>query len=84
MTMIGSQIRETLAEAGIEYYYRSNFHTVVLLNDGKFEIWFRNNNHAGYTIEVEGVGYEFGCSLSPAHDPGLHAKVMKDYYSEVT
>jgi hypothetical protein len=59
---IGSQIRETLEEAEMVFvgYLGEDKTTIVLKNDlGEQEIWGLNNDHAGYTIEVEGMGYEF-------------------------
>ena len=57
---IGSQLRETLKESGYKLIGRQP--GMILLEDsiGKREIWYANNYHAGYTIQVGRWGYEFG------------------------
>lgn len=64
---IGSQYRETLEESGyvlarepelVDYGIEAG--GVVLISpDGIAELWVKHDHHAGYTIEVQGVGYEF-------------------------
>jgi hypothetical protein len=56
---IGSQYRETLAESGYKLVTRFPG-AVVLEDDGKREIWYANDDHAGYTVQVGRWGYEFG------------------------
>jgi hypothetical protein len=52
MKKIGSQIRVTLKEAG---------YTFIRPNNGEpAEMWYANNHHAGYTIQIGRWGYEFG------------------------
>lgn len=60
---IGSQLRETLAESGYKLIGRRPGE--VLLEPPDFpasprEVWYANNDHAGYTIQVGRWGYEFG------------------------
>ncbi len=60
---IGSQYRETLKKAGYRLVARRPGQ--VLLEDvvtGKREVWYANNQHSGYTIQVGRWGYEFGRS----------------------
>ena len=58
---IGSQYRETLEESGMEVYQGPNEDGEILLTDdeGNIEVWFQHDDHAGYTIEIDGMGYEF-------------------------
>jgi hypothetical protein len=66
---IGSQFRETLEETDYKVvsHVKSNPHisgdrdTVVLqdTDTGVQELWVANNDHAGWTVEIDGVGYEF-------------------------
>jgi hypothetical protein len=60
MKKIGSQTRETLKESGYKLIQK-NKDEVILQDkeDGHFEIWAKNNHHAGYTIDIKGVGYEY-------------------------
>jgi hypothetical protein len=53
MKIIGSQHREILKESG--YKLVGRFHRVVILEDpadGHKELWYANDSHAGYTIQV--------------------------------
>lgn len=64
MRKIGSQTRETLEESGYHFvgYLGKGEDTILLqANDdsSQQEIWGMNNDHAGYTIEFNGVGFEF-------------------------
>ena len=65
---IGSQYRETLAESG--YKLVGRYPGAVILEDeeGKREIWYANDDHAGYTVQVGRWGYEFGADYH-AHAP---------------
>lgn len=57
---IGSQFRQTLKQAGYTLVKRISSEEVVLANeDGNHEVWFKNDHSAGWTIEINGVGYEF-------------------------
>ncbi len=60
MKHIGSQTRETLKESGHKLV--SKLEGVVILEnpEGKKEVWYANDHHAGYTIQVGRWGYEFG------------------------
>lgn len=63
----GSQYRETLSEAGYTLATRPELvdygieagGLVLLDPDGIPELWVAHDDHAGYTIEVDGTGYEF-------------------------
>lgn len=67
MRQTGSQTRETLREAGYDLHQRINSKEVVLLSDaGQLELWVANDHHFGYTIEIDGVGYEYISSVSAA------------------
>ena len=62
MRQIGSQRRETLEESGMEVYQGPNEDGEILLRDiedGNIELWVQHDDNAGYTIEVNGIGYEF-------------------------
>jgi hypothetical protein len=59
----GSQYRETLAESGYELLGFEDAKATAILRDpdsGEEALWYRNDQHAGYTIEIQGVGYEYG------------------------
>lgn len=64
MQQIGSQLRETLREAGLRLVGRPDNDSVILYdpNTELFELWVKNDHHAGYTIEIDGCGYEFARS----------------------
>lgn len=66
MRQIGSQRRETLEEAGYILHKRISTTEVILMDTDslKMELWFVHECNPGYTIEVEGVGYEFARSVS--------------------
>jgi len=60
MKTIGSQKRELLAESGYVLIEKKGRAVLLRESDGdKVEEWHRNDHHAGYTIEIDGVGYEF-------------------------
>lgn len=60
MRTIGSQKRETLKESGYTFISDLGNNEVCLSDEnGKLELWVANDDHAGYTIEIDGVGYEF-------------------------
>lgn len=60
---IGSQIRDTLKESGYRVVKRLSSKRVILKEIGQedqhCEEWFANDHHAGYTIEINGIGYEY-------------------------
>mgnify|MGYP003394488934 CR=1 FL=1 len=67
MKIIGSQHRETLKESG--YKLAGRLKGAVILQDilsGNKELWYANNDHAGYTIQVGRWGYEFGMDYKEA------------------
>lgn len=58
---IGSQFRETMAEANYELVARIDEDEVILKDRtlGTEELWVRHDDYAGWTLEIDGVGYEF-------------------------
>lgn len=73
MKRIGSQTRETLDEAGYKFlgYLGDDKETIVIQANGnptQKEIWVMRDDHAGYTIEFEGVGFEFVRNYKPQRD----------------
>jgi hypothetical protein len=71
ITKRGSQNREPLSESG---YHLKGWITlgvaVLQANDDETqqEVWFANDDHAGYTIEIDSVGYEFARDYRPEKD----------------
>jgi hypothetical protein len=65
---IGSQYRETLAQAGYRVHERLNHQEVILeeISSGKFELWVLSDDHSGWVIEIDGKGYEFVRDYHPA------------------
>lgn len=63
MKQIGSQIRETLEDSGCQFHRRINSEEVILIEDGQFQLWAKNDHHSGYVIEIDGIGYEFCSSI---------------------
>jgi hypothetical protein len=62
MKRIGSQTRETLKESGYKLAGRPGKGQVILEDEtGKKELWYANDCHSGYTVQVGRWGYEFGC-----------------------
>ena len=62
ITSIGSQNREPLNESGYHMHKRISRKEIILEKDdipGDYELWYKNDNHAGYVIVVDGAGYEF-------------------------
>jgi hypothetical protein len=66
---IGSQYRETLAEAGYTFIRWEGgeedpkAEAIIADADGKQERWVRCDDSAGWTVEIERIGYEFVHSL---------------------
>ena len=70
MKKIGSQTRETLAESGYRLLRRVDKDTIILQANGdpdQQEFWFKHDDHAGYTIEIDGVGYEYARDVLSQH-----------------
>ena len=58
---IGSQNREKIEDTEYEVY-RVCAHGEVILHDtemNRYEVWAKNDNFAGYVLEINGIGYEF-------------------------
>jgi hypothetical protein len=67
----GSQSREKLEESGYGLVGYLDQETIVLQANGdleQVEIWGLCDDHAGYTIEVDGKGYEFVRDYKPQLD----------------
>jgi hypothetical protein len=61
---IGSQKREPLSESGYELIKMSRKEVILKDRDsGKQELWVKNDDYAGYVIEINGKGYEFVRSI---------------------
>lgn len=58
---IGSQYRETLAQAGYRVHERLNSQEVILeeISSGDLELWTLKDDFAGWVVEIDGKGYEF-------------------------
>lgn len=55
---IGSQNREKIEDTS--YKIRAKRGKLVSLECGSHrEVWAKNDHHAGYTLEIDGIGYEF-------------------------
>lgn len=72
MKKLGSQTRATLAESGMKLVNRPCPGVVILRPKdgiGPDEVWYANNHHAGYTIQVGRWGYEYGrdCENKPSY-----------------
>ena len=62
MRTIGSQIRATLKEAGLILVEIDRENKTAILYDSeteKEELWSEQDDFAGFTVEINGVGYEF-------------------------
>ncbi len=57
----GSQNRESLEHAGYDLVSRKGGREVILKDKetGKYELWGKKDDFAGYTIDINGTGYEF-------------------------
>jgi hypothetical protein len=65
---IGSQNREKIEETEYEVFHIENEYAILKDKEtGKLEAWFANDHHAGYTIEINGIGYEFASSSISVH-----------------
>lgn len=61
----GSQTRDTLAGAGLTVRdLFKNGDAYLKDESGKVELWHKNDNFAGYVIEINGEGYEFVRTVS--------------------
>lgn len=60
MKTIRSQRRITLDEAGYEVH-NLGMETAILRDKdtGKLELFVKNDDYAGWVVEINGVGYEF-------------------------
>lgn len=62
MRKFGSQTRETLEEAGYTLVALSSDASEAILfgiDTNIKELWAAKDDHSGYTIEINGCGYEF-------------------------
>jgi len=63
---IGSQHREQIEETDYKVWEHVEGSDEIILQDTEtlnLEYWHRNDDFAGYVVEVDGVGYEFARSL---------------------
>lgn len=61
ITHIGSQSREPLAESGYTLVELANeTATIADATDGHWEYWYACDDFAGYVIDIDGIGYEYG------------------------
>lgn len=64
-----TQTRVTLMQSGLSLYKRVDATTILLKNDeNKLEVWDLHDDYAGYTIEIDNVGYEFIKTYNPEID----------------
>jgi len=61
MKIIGTQYRELLADSGYRLFTRKSDTECILVSEDRpiYELWVLNDSHSGYTIEIDGQGYEF-------------------------
>lgn len=64
MKRIGSQTRETLTEARSVLIKMRGNEAIIMDDCGSIELYVMHDHHAGYTLEIDGVGYEFCRSLT--------------------
>lgn len=74
--VVGSQIRCPLWAAGYhQAVHRDDKGQMILTDDeGKAELWVRNDDFAGYVIESYDTGYEFARSLPPVEALALERR----------
>lgn len=58
---IGSQSRERIEDTSYRVVWKGTDGGMVVedTETGKREFWYQNDHHSGYTLEVDGLGYEF-------------------------
>lgn len=86
----GSQKRESLESAGYDLVSKKGGREVILKDkeSGKYELWGRKDDFAGYTIDIGGKGYEFIRDVdrevqSPFKaSPGSIPRLKKDKYTK--
>lgn len=63
--IIGSQTRDLIGETTYKVVGMTRYNEAILEDEegGELELWAPNNYHAGYTIEIAGIGYEFTTSI---------------------
>ena len=61
----GDHLWETPETAGSSVVFQDEEILVIKNEDGIFELFGRSDDHAGYTIRVNGMGYEFMRNISP-------------------
>lgn len=65
MRKIGSQCRDSLDYSGYTLHKRINNNEVILMAyDKVLQLWVAKDDYAGYVIEIDGIGYEFICSVN--------------------
>lgn len=66
----GSQAREKIEDTDEKYRkVQKKGKEVVLYNpdSNAYERWYKNDDYAGYVIEIDGVGYEFANTMKKGH-----------------
>ena len=57
-------IRQKIEHAGYTLLKKHGGEVLLREDDtGNVELWFEHDDNPGYTIEIDGVGYEFACSM---------------------
>lgn len=62
---IGSQLRQKIQFTDYELVRKLRREIIVRdkTDPNHYELWYLNNQHSGYTLQVAGQGYEFGRDL---------------------
>ena len=69
---IGSQVREKIENADEGYKLISKKGNEVILYNSftdTYEAWYKSDDFAGYTLEINGKGYEFAHSFPKDYKP---------------
>jgi len=66
METIGSQKRQSLKESGHKFvgHNREGFAILEDIETKERELWVAHDDHAGYVIEIDNIGYEFVANLT--------------------
>ena len=55
----GSQVRESLQEAGYKVAHQNSEYALLEdVDTGRLELWAQRDDFAGYVVEINGLGYE--------------------------
>lgn len=65
MRIIGSQTREKLEDTKYTLLEQTRSDAILLNTKTNIkELWVKRDDHAGYVIEINGIGYEFVRSIN--------------------